>query len=160
MSSLLPTSRRAAALLATALLALTAASCGDDSGDGGQSGGDEQQVRSAVDGLYDALGDYDAEAVCERMTPAAQKQLAQGGIGTKASEDATCAESFGKFLALAKKSGGLKRTLTAKVGKVEVEGDKATVTVAFGAQKGPLPLEKIDGEWKVGILAAPSGGAR
>ena len=150
------------AVLAAVLLVATAVSCGDDSDGGGGSGGgsESEQVRSAVDGLYEDLGDYDAAGVCERMTPKARDQLAQGAVGAKAGDGATCAESFGKFLDLAKESGGLKRTLTAEVRKVEVDGDKATVTVAFGAQKGPLPLEKIDGEWKIGILAAPSGAGR
>lgn len=115
---------------------------------------DEERVRQVVEGLYDDLGDYDAEAVCERMTPQAQRQIARGAVGVKPKDGTTCADSFGRFLDLAKKNGGLKRTLTAKVGKVDVNGESALVTVAFGRQKGKIPLRRIDGEWKMGIVAA------
>lgn len=152
-------------LLAVAVLLLGfATGCGDDSG-GDSSGGsaapsggsDEQQVRSVVEGLYEDLANYDAEAVCARMSPAAQKQIAAGAIGPKAKHGATCAKSFGNFLDLAKRQGGLKQTLTAEVGKVEIDGSRALATVSFGQQSGQIPLRKIRGDWKMGVsVATPS----
>jgi hypothetical protein len=150
--------RRPLVLLAFA--AALAAGCGgsDDGSDGAGTstagGSDRQQVRSAVEGLYEDLADYDAEAVCERMSPSAQRQIAAGG---GARSDATCADAFGKFLDQAKENGGLKRTLSAKIGDIEIDGAKALVTVSFGAQSGQIPLRKIGEDWKMGVtVATPS----
>lgn len=153
---------RSYAPMVAVALALAAGGCGDSDGSGGSGGSDgtsaggtdRQQVRSTVEGLYEDLADYDAEAVCERMSPAARRQIAQGAIGGASKPDATCADAFGEFLDQAKANGGLKRTLSAKVGKVEIDGRKALVTVSFGAQAGQIPLRKVGGEWKMGIVVA------
>jgi ketosteroid isomerase-like protein len=140
---------RAAALATAAALALGAASCGssdDDSPDAGRS--DEQQARATVESLYAAIADGDAKKVCEQLSEEAQKQLAAGGLGTKSQ---SCADAFQKFLDQAEKAGGLNLTLRAKVKRVEVTGDKAVAKVSFGGQgrDGDIPLEKVDGEWKL-----------
>ena len=152
--------RRLLTLLAVLALAAGAAACGSGD-DGGGSGGDaaaggsdEQQVRAAVEGLYDDLGHYDAAGVCQRMSPTARKQIAQGAIGPKPAKRSSCEASFGKFLDMAKENGGLKRTLTAKVGKVEIDGDEALVTVGFDGQSGQIPVTKVDGAWKIGVVVA------
>jgi ketosteroid isomerase-like protein len=149
---------RLLALAATVLLALGAVACGDsdDDGDGGgasqssaaSGGSDEQQARATVESLYAAMRDGDAEGVCATMTDPAQKQVAQGAIGTgKAS---TCAEGFQHFLDAAERAGGLNLTLKAKVQNVKVNGDKAVARVTFGKQRaGNVPLVKVDDEWKL-----------
>lgn len=160
---------RLLALLAATALSLGAAACGDGSeDDDGRAGprleldGDaERQVHETVEGLYDDLADYDAEAVCARMSEDAQEQIARGAIGTQpSSRDATCAETFGRFLDQTKRAGGFERTLQAEVVRIAVDGDEATATVAFGAQRGVIPLERVDGEWKVGISAAAGPSAQ
>lgn len=147
---------RLLALAATALLALGAASCGDsgddDNGGGGASasasGSDEQQARATVESLYAALRDGDAEGVCATMTAPAQKQVADGAIGT--GEGKTCADGFQRFLDAAEKAGGLNLTLKAKVERVKVTGDEAVAKVTFGeARSGNIPLVKVDDEWKL-----------
>ena len=70
----------------------------------------------------------------------------------------TCEKATGLLLRRARQSGGLKRSLRARVVGVNVEGDRATASVRFGG-KGPIssvPLVKEDGEWK--LAASPSGG--
>ena len=127
----------------------------DDAGDGG----DEEQARAAVEGLYDDLAAGDAAGVCAVMDRDAQKQveqsaLAGGGKGKKIS----CEESFARFLSAAQRNGGLKQTLNARIGSVEVKGETAIAKVTFGkAQAGQIPLRKLDGEWKLAAAgAAPS----
>jgi ketosteroid isomerase-like protein len=140
----------ALALTVSALLAVGAAGCGDsDDGDGNQqAGGSEQaQARAAVEGLYAAIADGDAEAVCDSLTDAGQKQVAGGGLGGKS---ASCADAFQKFLDAAERQGGLDLTLKAKVRKVTVKGDRGTATVSFGGNRtGAVPLAKQDGEWRI-----------
>lgn len=151
---------RAGALVSAAILALGVAACGgsDDGDGGGSSGGgsDEQQARATVESLYAAIADNDAEKVCEQLNEAAQKQLAAGGLGK---ESGTCAKSFQAFLDQAEQKGGLNLTLKAKVKSVKVTGDTAVAKVNFGAKgrTGEIPLEKVDGEWKLEAAgAAPS----
>lgn len=145
---------RALAVTAAAALAFGAAACGgsdDDSSSGG--GSDQEQARATVENLYAAIADNDAGKVCEQLNEDAQKQLAAGGLGTKSK---TCAEAFQKFLAEAEKAGGLNLTLKAKVKSVEVTGDTAVAKVSFGGKgrDGEIPLEKVDGEWKLAAAGA------
>jgi ketosteroid isomerase-like protein len=148
---------RLLALAATVLLALGAVACGssDDDGDGGgasqsssANGSDEQQARATVESLYAAMRDSDAEGVCATMTDPAQKQVAQGAIGT--GKGGTCAEGFQHFLDAAERAGGLNLTLKAKVKSVKVDGDTAVARVTFGkVRAGNVPLVKVDDEWKL-----------
>ncbi|HYI99607.1 MAG TPA: nuclear transport factor 2 family protein [Thermoleophilaceae bacterium] len=150
-------SARLLALLATAVLALGAVACGDSDDDGGGSasesataggGSDEQQARATVESLYAAIRDSDAEGVCATMTEPAQKQVAQGAIGT--GKGGTCTDGFQRFLDAAERAGGLNLTLKAKVQRVKVDGDKAVARVTFGkARAGNIPLVKVDDEWKL-----------
>jgi len=142
---------RAVALVAATTLALGAAACGGS--DESSGGSDEEQARATVENLYEAIADGDPEKVCEQMNEAAQKQMAAGGLGTKSK---TCTEAFGKFLEASEKAGGLKLTLQAKVKSVKVTGDTAVAKVSFGGKgrNGEIPLQKVDGEWKLEAAGA------
>jgi hypothetical protein len=145
---------RAVALAAAATLLLGVAACGssdDDSSSGG--GSDQEQAQATVENLYAAIKDGDADKVCEQLNDDAQAQLAAGGLGAKSE---SCADAFQKFLDEAEKAGGLNLTLKAKVESVKVTGDKAVAKVSFGGKgrTGEVPLEKVDGEWKLEAAGA------
>jgi hypothetical protein len=146
---------RATALAAAATLALGAAACGGSDDDGGGDGGgsDKEQARATVERLYDAIAEGDAKGVCAELNEKAQRQLEQGGLGGKSE---SCVESFQLFLDEAEKAGGLDLTLKAKVERVEVTGDTAVAKVSFGGggRNGDIPLEKVDGEWKLEAAGA------
>jgi hypothetical protein len=151
---------RLSALAVAATLALGATACGDsdddgaNGGNGGSVAGDseEQRARATVDALYSAIGDGDAEGVCDQLAESAQKQVAAGGLGGKSD---SCGDSFQKFLDQAEKRGGLNLTLEAKVKSVEVKGDQAVAKVSFGkGRNGEIPLTKVDGEWKLDAVGA------
>jgi hypothetical protein len=144
---------RAVAVAAAVTLAMGAAACGGSDDSGG--GSDEEQATAAVEALYAAIVDSDAEKACEQLNEAAQKQLEQGGLGKKGG---SCADAYQAFFAEADKAGGLNLALKAKVKSVKVDGDKAVAKVRYGA-KGPtgeVPLEKVDGEWKLEAAGATS----
>jgi len=149
---------RAVALATAATLALGASACGSSDDDGSSGGGsDQEQARATVESLYAGIKDGDAEKVCDQLNDAAQKQIQEGGLSGSKSD--SCAASFQKFLDKAEKAGGLNLTLKAKVTSVKVTGDKAVALVNFGnkASNGKIPLEKVDGEWKLAAAgAAPS----
>jgi hypothetical protein len=154
MLSRTPLRVRAAALATAATLALGAAACGGSDDDGVASGGsDRKQARATVESLYAAIADGDAQKVCDQLNENAQRQLEQGGLGAKS---ASCTEAFQKFLDEAEKAGGLNLTLKAKVKSVEVDGDTAVAKVSFGGggRNGEIPLEKVDGEWKLEAAGA------
>jgi len=145
---------RAVALATAATFALGAAACGSSDDDSSSSGGsDQEQARATVENLYAAIKDGDASKVCDQLNENAQKQLASGGLGTKSK---SCDEAFQKFLGEAEKAGGLNLTLKAKVESVKVTGDTAVAKVSFGGKgrNGEIPLEKVDGEWKLEAAGA------
>lgn len=98
--------------------------------------------------------------VCDLMSEEAKRQTivyAKRSAGL-ADVDWTCEKATGLLLRRASQTGGLKKSLRAKIVGVNVEGDRATASVRFGG-KGPIstvPLVKEDGEWK--LAASPSGG--
>jgi hypothetical protein len=98
--------------------------------------------------------------VCDLMSEEAKRQTivyAKRSAGL-ADVEWTCEKATGLLLRRASQTGGLKRSLRAKIVGVNVEGDRATASVRFGG-KGPIstvPLVKEDGEWK--LAASPSGG--
>lgn len=144
---------RIATIAAVAALATGIVGCGGDS-DGG--GSDEEQARATVEALYDGFANGDPEQICDQLNEAAQKELAEGGLGSKTG---SCVESFQAFLDESEKAGGLNLTLKAKVQRVKVTGDTAVATVTFGGpgRKGEIPLQKVDGEWKLeAVGGAPS----
>jgi hypothetical protein len=115
----------------------------------------------AGDTLQAAEGNESLTNVCDLMSEEAKRQTivyAKRSAGL-ADVDWTCEKATGLLLRRARQSGGLKRSLQAKIIGVNVEGDRATASIQFGG-KGPissLPMVKEDGEWK--LAASPSGGA-
>jgi hypothetical protein len=97
--------------------------------------------------------------VCDLMSEEAKRQTivyAERSAGL-ADVDWTCEKATGLLLRRARQSGGLKRSLQAKIVGVNAGGDRATASVRFGG-KGPIssvPLVKENGEWK--LAATPSG---
>jgi hypothetical protein len=110
--------------------------------------------------LEAAEGNESLTNVCDLMSTEAKRQTivyAKRSAGL-ADVEWTCEKATGLLLRRARQSGGLKRSLRARVVGVNVEGDRATASVRFGG-KGPIssvPLVKEDGEWK--LAASPSGG--
>ncbi len=150
---------RSAIFATVAALALGLAACGgsDDSGadsTGSTTGGsdsDREEASAAVEDLYAAVQDRDAEAVCERLSPAMQKQFAAGGLGPKTG---SCETSFQRYLDKADQ-GQFDSLGKAKVRSVEVTGDKAVAKVAFGGNgSGQVPLQKVEGEWRLASASA------
>lgn len=151
-------------LLAAIAAALALGACGGDSDDGAQSpsggearsGSEANRARATVEDLYEAMGDRDAEGVCDQLNEAAQRQVARGGLG---SEGQSCVEGFEGFFEAAEEAGGLDTPDDAEVLDVKVGGDRATATVRFGpGQRGKIPLVKVDGEWKLEAVGANRGG--
>jgi hypothetical protein len=145
------------ALGAGSALAVGIVACGDSDDGAGSSptasgGSDRQQARAAVEQLYTAMNDGDAEGVCAQLSKAAQKQIAAGGLGKKAD---SCSGSFQKFLDQADAAGGLDLVKQAKVKQVKVTGRKAVAKVSFRDRaSGDVPLVKEDGEWKLEAVGA------
>lgn len=142
-------------LLVSILAALALGACGGDSSES-EPESEADRVRATVDALYEAMGDRDAEGVCDQLNAAAQEQIAKGGLG---SEGRTCVEGFEGFFEASEEAGGLDAPRNAEVVDVEVDGDRATATVEFGpGQRGDIPLAKVEGEWKLEAVGANRGG--
>ncbi len=108
----------------------------------------EKEVTETVARVYEAFAAGDAKGICAGMSKAARKQIAEGGNPLAPGKEMTCEQSFDSFLAAARQSGSLKQTFRAKVGKAEIDGDVANVTVTLGGKSGQVRLVKEDGEWR------------
>ena len=126
-------SRRRTLLLLGALPLPVLAACG---------GGEEGQVKGAVNQLYAGFAERDAEKTCASMTKARQRAVAG-----KAS---SCRQAMGIAMGLVGNS--LKDAKDAKVTKVDLNGDKARATVEFKGKSSDLGLTKESGDWKVSDL--------
>ena len=157
---------RLSALAVALVLACGVAACGsDDDGDDASakngdaaatqettpSGGsaDEQQVRAIFDDMKDAFAKSNAEDICALMAKSAKRQVV-----LSTSEGGSCETIFAKLF----DSGDVTEDLEPKLTKVEVDGDKATVTAksadkALGGSDSKKPATasfvKEDGQWKV-----------
>ena len=125
---------RSAAPLALALCLLSGlAACG---------GGEEGQVKGAVNQLYAGFAERDADKACQSMTKARQRAVA--------GKAASCRQAMGIAMGLVGNS--LKDAKEAKVTKVHIDGDKARATVDFKGKSSDLGLAKENGDWKVSDL--------
>lgn len=110
--------------------------------------------------LESADGNESLTSVCDLMSEEAKRQTivyAKRSAGL-ADVEWTCEKATGLLLRRAKQSGGLKRSLRAKVVGFNADGDRGTASIRFG-DKGPIstvPMVKEDGKWK--LAASPSGG--
>lgn len=114
----------------------------------------------ARDTLDKASGNASLTKVCDLMSEEAQQQTIEYAKRSAGLADVkwNCENATGLLLRRASQTGGLKKSLRAKIVGVNVEGDRATASVRFGG-KGAIstvPLVKEDGEWK--LAASPSGG--
>ena len=142
----MPTSARRLAVPFAVALALAVAACGS-------GGGDEEQVKDRVNGFYDALADKKADEACDSLSEGARNSLTKSGqaFGGKGKER-NCEDMMGILFTLAGKN--IDQLGDTKVGKVKVDGDKATVAVEQGKTKGTIPLVKEDGDWLLSDLSA------
>jgi hypothetical protein len=127
------------------VLALAVVSCGGGS-DGEE---DEEAVRGAVDGLYAALAEKDADGVCEALAHE-QREVVAKGDGTK--PRASCEQVMGVALNYVGRGKGLEDADEAQVTDVELEGGRAVATVEFKGRSAPVELRKEAGDWKVSTL--------
>ncbi|HYP47696.1 MAG TPA: nuclear transport factor 2 family protein [Thermoleophilaceae bacterium] len=116
----------------------------------GEGKGDEEQVTSTVNGVYDALADKDADQVCDSLSAAGKRQITRG-----ADRSLSCEEVFKRGLSLA--GDALKDAKRAEVTQVKVEGDKATASVKYKKETGKVELLKEDGKWKLNDLGSAGG---
>lgn len=114
----------------------------------------------AIKTLEAADGNESLRKVCDLMSEEAKHQTvvyAERSAGI-ADVQWTCEKATGLLLRRASQSGGLEKSLRARVVGVNVEGDRATASVRFGGKGAiaTIPLVKEDGAWK--LAASPSAG--
>jgi hypothetical protein len=115
--------------------------CAAVSGCGGPS--DSEQVRTTVEAFEKATAAKDYRALCDRLlAPKVVSEIESTGLPCEA--------------ALEKGLGDVKSpTLT--IGKIEVDGDKATADIRTAATGQPpsrdtLQLERVGGSWRIASL--------
>ncbi|MBN1288385.1 MAG: DUF4878 domain-containing protein [Actinobacteria bacterium] len=108
-------------------------------GSGGGGGDDEAQAKAVAEKFMKASMEYDIEGILDTLSEKDKKEISDEDIeeAKKQSEAA----------------GGVDLGIDYKIGKVEIEGDKATVEVAveFAGEKSTdnIYMLKEDGKWKV-----------
>lgn len=129
-----------AAMAATVL----AASCG-----GGET--EDDRVTAAVVKLQDDMAAGRFGAVCAALSARSQRQVGTVGHGRKPT---TCRRDLRELVQsseayLGTPIPGLRRTRRPDVVGVEVDGAKATVSLALGSDPYEMPLVKEAGTWKL-----------
>ena len=113
----------------------------------GGSGSPKDSVKKTVQGYADGLASQDGKKVCDQLAPSVQSAVKQRG-GAK-----DCATAMNTFEKSAKGKAVAPVFKTASVSTVTLSGNKATAVldVKVGAQETPItiPLEKINGSWKI-----------
>lgn len=154
-------------LLMAAALTIGAVACGSDDGgdsgsdseataqsssDGGDgatknaaaeiTGAEERDIETRVNRVQRAILTGDSALICQNLTDAARKAAA------KRSSKGTCAHNFDQIAA-----GRVKGAEFPKVVKVEIDGDKADVTLRQNDGRSfPLEMVKENGEWRLDLL--------
>jgi hypothetical protein len=124
-----------------------------------QDAGGEEDVREMFTDYTEALGERDWEEACEHLAPETTDKLkanvAQLGL-TDAPDD--CVGLMGALYARIDKDPTAKKTIdditqTAKVSKVTIEGETASVSWSAKVNGTDTPVTQtariIDGEWKL-----------
>jgi hypothetical protein len=124
------------------LVAVIVAAAGLSGCDGGPS--DEEQVKTAVQAFGQATADKDYQRLCDRLlAPALVQEVETAGVPCE--------------IALRQGLGEVEApTLT--IGRIEVDGDKATAQVNSSAEGQPpsqdtLQLERVQDSWRIASLA-------
>ena len=132
---------RAAALLLLLLPVLALGGCGGED--------DEEQIDETVRDFVNAANDRDADTFCGEIVTQEFLEKTTGATGDDAQEE--CRRQLRAIKGL--------RVKLVRIGKTQIDGDKATVRAVFRAQGVTAPetlrLDKQDGNWK---LSGRSGG--
>jgi hypothetical protein len=129
--------------------AAVAVGCGFMVAGPGGGGTDERAaVKKTVDTYVAAFVKGDGKAVCDQLTETARDAVivAAGRVG-----GSDCITAVERSHSLAgRKVIQLVRKI--RVGKVDVKGSTARVTLRAGDQDSVAELEKVDGSWKIASL--------
>lgn len=117
-----------------------------------EEGSDEDAIAEVVDVLYDAFADGKPKRFCDQVSQEAREQMAKE-VGGNTGPDVVCLQTFDPLVLRAGKKNKLNATLRARVTAVQVDGDRATVTMDFAGKPGTLPFVREGDRWK---LAAAS----
>jgi len=146
-------------MIPIALLAATALAvggCGGDDDEGGGStggGGQEEQVRGAVQGYLTAVAEGDGDAACDLLSAASRATVEQLAEQVDAEG---CVEAFENAVAQAEVDPEAAREALndLEIADVEIDGDRATVSIRRDGAEESGALVREDGAWRVDIGGA------
>jgi hypothetical protein len=142
-------------LIPIALLAATALAVGgcggdDDEGGGSTGGGQEEQVRAAVHGYLTAVAEGDGDAACELLSAASRATVERLAEQVDAEG---CVEAFENAVAQAEVDPDAAREVLdgLEIADVDIDGDRATVSIRRDGAEESGALVREDGAWRVDI---------
>jgi len=142
------------ALLASIALALGGCG-GDDDGGGGSTagGGEEEQVRGAVKGYLTAVAEGDGDAACDLLSAASRETVERLAEQVDAEG---CVDAFENAIAQAEVDVEEARASLEEleIADVEIDGDRATVSIRREGAEESGALVREDGAWRVDIDGA------
>jgi hypothetical protein len=157
--------RSLAGVLLAAIVAAALAGCGssdDDNSEGTSSGApetstsgqsDQAQIKAAVDGFFTALANAEGTTACDHLSANGQREIAQAAEKMLPSlGEAPCPELIE---AIAGTYGAPQKAILRgiKVNRVQVNGKRATVTIARASNEPTLV--KSGDEWLIDTGFAP-----
>lgn len=113
----------------------------------GGGSNDKDKIRSAVQTYIDGLAQRDGRKVCDQLTLTVQQQVSQR------SQTKDCPTAINRFEASKTGRAVAPAFKSAKVKSVTSKGDTAaatvTVRVAGANTDTTIPLQKVNGKWKI-----------
>lgn len=123
---------------------------------------EESKAKDAVTSFFAAVADDKGDDACVRLTPAGVQQISAAAFLLRT--PGSCQDAI-KALNRQLDSGDKKQLKSAKVTKVTVTGNRASVaqsdiqiqvsgqaSLFHSSNPGPLQLEKVAGDWKISSL--------
>ena len=119
---------------------LAVAGCGDS---------EEDRVKETVDTYFEAFVDSEGDKACELLSDEARRDVVRqvgDQIGTK-----NCGDAMNRVRATLD-TESVEALRGAQVQRVEIEGDRATVTLETNGRSTDAQMERVGGDWRVSAV--------
>ena len=122
------------------VLLLAVAGCGDS---------EEDRVKETLDTYFEAFVDSEGDKACELLSDEARRDVVRqvgSQVGTK-----SCGDAMDRVRATLD-AESVDALEAAEVQRVQIDGDRATVTLETDGRSTDAQMERVGGDWRVSAV--------